>query len=215
VDRWIASEGVVACFSGDVRCPASVTPQYLHDGKGQGVCGEDRLHYYCEATCTTAGDVVWTGGVCEEDQVSPCPPWDRTLVQVPKSSAADSEPPKRPSDLHGPEVKPPAAPAEDRALRQLFTGRALLLRATDEERAVVESTQGFVLRGIQVCEPAHSRCEPARVLCVCVCALCVRVSAFAHVRRVCGECVRVLLCVVCARVVVRCVCACLCACLCV
>jgi hypothetical protein len=75
----------VACFDGAVRCPSFVTPQYLHDATTQGVCASDRINYYCSARCSVDGSVNWLGETCENDQMTPCPPWGRTIVPLPTS----------------------------------------------------------------------------------------------------------------------------------
>ncbi len=155
--RWIAEESTVACFQGNVRCPAVVTPSYLEEAKGQGVCANERDKYYCNVACTKDGQVNWLGAVCPNDLVSPCPPWKRTVIPEYNPAAA----PMPPTLIHGPEVQP-ATTGDTQAADNVATastgrlrgdrasGEALLAQASAPDAELVRKTGGFTLRGAGV-----------------------------------------------------------------
>ncbi len=159
--RWLPEERTVACYHGNLRCPAFVTPQLLEEAKGQGVCETERDKYYCNAVCTQDGQLNWLGAVCPNDLVSPCPPWKRTVIPEYDPTAAAAPP----TALHGPDVQPaveqsaPAdtvgavvVPAPAPALRgDKFSGSALIAQAAASDVTVVEAKGGFDLRGANVC----------------------------------------------------------------
>ncbi len=149
--RWLPDEREVVCFNGAVRCPAEVTPTYLEEAKGQGVCADERDKFYCNVVCTADQTVNWVASVCPNDGVSPCPPWRRTVIP----QYQPNRPPRPASALHGPDVQPSPQPAaeEPRApptLRRDFSGASLLAMAKPEDAALVVKAGGFDLRGIHV-----------------------------------------------------------------
>jgi hypothetical protein len=165
MSRWLPDERVVACYNGNVRCPAHVTPLFLEEGKNQGVCSAERDIYYCNVICTSDGQVKWEGGVCPVDLVSPCPPWKRTLVPefaalTSGSGAGD------PTALHGPEPQPVPATAHSSpeepksALRggvDKTSGEYLLSIASDKDKEYIATTGGFDLRGVSVSDLERGR----------------------------------------------------------
>ena len=163
--RWLPDERTVACYHGNVRCPAHVTPKFLEEAKGQGVCENERDKYYCNAACTRDGQVNWLGAVCPNDLVTPCPPWKRTVIPEydPSHEAAP------PTILHGPEPAPAASStgaavatgatqpgAAAPALRgDKFSGAAMVAAATTADVALITATGGFDLRGAFVRQSLH------------------------------------------------------------
>ena len=154
-DSWLTDEQAVACYHGNIRCPPHVTPLFLEEGKNQGVCSAERDVYYCNVKCTEDGTVLWEGGICPKDLVSPCPPWKRTLM--PEFTAFSTGAAVDPTALHGPDPNNPAAPAGDgggkAALRggvDKFAGPYLVSAASSADKQFIETTGGFDLRGIQV-----------------------------------------------------------------
>jgi hypothetical protein len=146
----IPSENTVACYHGNTRCPSAVTPQFLEEARGQGVCADERDKYYCNVACTPDGQVNWLSSVCPNDLVSPCPPWQRSVVPGYVPGAA----PAPPTTLHGPDVapvpSPDAGPAAPGLRGDRFAGPALLALVNPTDADIVRRTGGFNLRGAQV-----------------------------------------------------------------
>jgi hypothetical protein len=70
----------VVCFDDQNRCPSYVTPRFLEEGANQGVCAYERDKFYCRVSCPASGGVFWNAEPCPRDLVTPCPPWERTVV---------------------------------------------------------------------------------------------------------------------------------------
>lgn len=155
--KWLDNERQVACFDGLVRCPDHVTPVFLEEAQGQGVCRDEPNNYFCRVVCTRDGEVSWAGEPCPNDGVSPCPPWPRTKLPNYTPESADAQAgtgtvagphPEPQAQQPVPEPQAPAGGVRGVAGGPSFTGAALLERADPENAKVVRDIGGFDLRGL-------------------------------------------------------------------